>query len=125
MTPFDFIKSINQQNYQMDVLVEEQYVPYITNRNFSLFADTILQSNEMNLNGHLDKKMQYDYLFNTIAKKNRFKQWPKKTNVTPDNINLICHYYKYNTQKAKQVLSFLTDLQIELIRKKVQQGGVT
>lgn len=124
MNPFDFIKSINQHDYKMDELIEEEYIPFITNRNFSLFSDTILHANEMNLNSHIDKKMQYDYFFNSISKKNRFKQWPKKKNTTTENIDLICQYYKYNVKTAKQVLSVLTETQIELIRKKLQQGGV-
>lgn len=124
MTPFDFIKSINQHNYLIDPLVEDQFNSFLTNRNFSLFPDTILQANEMNINSHLDNKLQYDYFFNSVQKKNRFKQWPKKAKVNNENIQLICHIYKYNVQKAKQVLSVLTEQQIEMIKRKQEKGGV-
>jgi hypothetical protein len=124
MNPFDFIKSINQHEYSIDQLTENEYNPFITNRNFSLFPDTILYANLMNLNSHIDKKMQYDYYYNSIQKKNRFKKWPKKKNVSSENIELIQEIYKYNVNKAKQVLSALTESQIEMIKEKQKKGGV-
>jgi len=124
MTPFDFIKSINQHQHSIDVLTEHEYVPFITNRNFSLFPDTILQANQMNLNSHIDNRMQYDYLYNSVQKRNRFKQWPKKAKVNSDNIQLICQIYKYNVNKAKQVLLVITEQQLDMIKKQQEKGGV-
>ena len=36
------------------------------------FNDTIMLVNEMNINNHLDNKLQYDFLLNSLRKQNRF-----------------------------------------------------
>jgi hypothetical protein len=122
-TPFDFIKSINEHKYMMkDALSESEYNAFIINLGFSLFSDTIFQANEMNRLSHLDNKMQYDYLYNSIKPKKRFRKWPKKDKITGDNIRLICDMYKYNVSKAKTALSILTQEQIDIIKKQQEKG---
>ena len=61
-----------------DELWESNYSPYMVNKIFSMYKDTILYANEMNKLPHLDNKMQYDYLLNIIRSKKRFTSWPKK-----------------------------------------------
>ena len=63
MSPFDFVNSINysKKNLMVDEQSEEEYIPFLTNRALSYFPDTILYAQEMNINGHIDKKLQYNY----------------------------------------------------------------
>ena len=44
----------------------KSYPPYIINRCLSGHVDSILFANAMNLNQHLDKRLQYDFLLNTL-----------------------------------------------------------
>jgi len=124
MGPFDLIKSVNEgKDIMTDALVEHEYNAFLTNMNFSLFPDTILQSNMMNCNSHLSSKLQYKYYMNTIRPKKRFAKWPKKEKITGDNIRLIQEVYKYSVSKAKQALLILSDEQIQWIKEKQEKGG--
>ena len=55
---------INREN-------EKEYVPYIVSRCFSNFPDTIFYANELNAKIVIDRKMHYDYLFNSVRKRKR------------------------------------------------------
>ena len=123
MKPFDFINSITyKKNIAMDSTNESSYNPFITNRALSQFVDCILLSNEMNMRHHIDNKLQYDYYINRIRPKNRFKKWDKKQD--NENIELIKQYYGYNNDKASSALSILSEQQLDIIRKKLNKGGV-
>ena len=97
------------------------YPPYIINRCLSGHVDSILFANAMNLNQHLDKRLQYDFLLNTLRKRKRFTPWLKKEQV--DDLDLVKNHYDYSNEKAKIALSLLTKTQIEYIRNKHEKGG--
>jgi len=123
MKPFDFINSITyKKNIAMDSNNESGYNPFITNRALSQFVDCILLSNEMNIRHHIDNKLQYDYFINRIRSKKRFKKWDKK--LDNENIELIKEYYGYNNDKAITALSILSLQQLDIIKKKLNKGGV-
>ena len=123
MKPFDFINSITyKKNIAMDSNNESSYNPFITNRALSQFVDCILLSNEMNMRHHIDNKLQYDYYINRIRPKKRFKKWDKK--LDNENIELIKEYYDYNNDKATTALSILSLQQLDIIKKKLNKGGV-
>ena len=123
MKPFDFINSITyKKNIAMDSNNESSYNPFITNRALSQFVDCILLSNEMNMRHHIDNKLQYDYFINRIRPRKRFKKWDKK--LDNENIELIKEYYDYNNDKATTALSILSLQQLDIIKKKLNKGGV-
>ena len=123
LSPFDYIKSINKGQH-IDK-VEGDYSPWLIAYNFSLFADTVFQANQVNLLSEITPQMHYDILAKSIRPGNRFKKWPKKDKITGDNIRLIKHHYKYSTQKAVEALKILTDSQIDEIRKQQEEGGTS
>lgn len=124
MGPFDAVNSISHTKKYLleDEATEREYVPFIVNRAFSNFNDTLLLANEINKYPHLDKKLQYDFLFNSVTKRKRYSKWNKKK--TDDKVDLIAQYYKYSIEKAKSVLPLLTDEQLAIIKQKLTQGGV-
>ncbi len=124
MNPFDYVKDINfdKQYLMNDDYAESEYSPYITNKALALFPDTLFFANEMNLNPHLDKKLQHDYLFESVRKKRRFEKWPWKKGQS-DDIDLIMRIYKYNRQKAKEALSVLSEEQLIMIKKQQEKKG--
>jgi len=120
----DWLNTINQSKINIideDPDTEKQYSPYVINRCLSGFLDTILYSNEMNLCGHLDKKMQYDFFLNSIRTKKRFSPWLRKENIK--DLEVVKSYYGYSNEKAKQALSILNKEQIESIKSKLDIGG--
>ena len=123
MNPFEFLNSINttKENIMVDDIVEKQYNPFMVNRGLSYFNDTVLMANEMNLNAHLDNRLQFDFFINIVRKKKRFSKWMKPE--TFSDVEVVKGYYGYSNEKARQALSLLTKKQIELLEKKVYKGG--
>lgn len=123
MNPFDYLKSINatKKNIMVDDITESEYNAFIINRGLSFFPDTVLYANEMNLNHHLDSRLQYDFLINIIKKKKRFTKWVKPQEIA--NLEVIKEYYGYSNEKARQVIQLLTPQQLDVLRKKVSKGG--
>jgi len=120
----DWLNSINFQKNDLqdeDPIAIKQYAPYIINRCLSGFIDTIMYANEMNINNHLDGRLQYLYYLNTIRKKKRFSPWLKKDQI--NDLELVKKYYGYSNEKAKSALSLLNKEQINLIRKRLDTGG--
>ena len=121
----DWLNSINQTKKNLideDHLLESKYLPYIINRCMSGYFDCVMYANEMNINPNLDKKLQYDFYLNTLRSKKRFSPWLKKEELK--NLEIIKSYYGYSNEKAKQVLSLLTEEQITFIRRKLETGGL-
>ena len=123
LSPFDFLKSINETkaDIMLDDIDEKAYNAFIVNKGLSLFVDTIMLSNEMNINRHLENKLQYVFFINSIKKKKRFSKWPKK--ITDPRIEIIKQYYSYNTAQAEQVQCLFTQAQINEMKRSLDHGG--
>lgn len=122
---FDYVKAIQYTKEQMivDDITEKDYNPFIVIRALSMGIDTTLQANEMNLRHHLPKKLQFDFLLNSISKKKRFDKWQKAEQ--NDDLECIKQYYKYSYPKAVQALSILSRDQIDSIKRILNnKGGV-
>jgi|TARA_Y100000385_G_scaffold273802_1_gene316114 hypothetical protein len=125
MTPFDYLKAINnsKKNIIVDDLSENEYNAFMVNRGLSFFPDTVLMANEMNISHHLDSKLQFDFLINIIKKKSRFTKWSKKTNI--ENLEVIKQYYGYSNEKARSVLSLFSNDEIADLNQRISKGGRT
>lgn len=127
MNPFDFVTSINLTKKDLmvgtenDELAEKGYAPFIVNKALSYFPDTLLYANEVNRLAHIDNKLQYHYLLNSIRAQKRYSKWAKKED--SDDLELVKEYYGYSNDKAYQALSILSKDQLKLIKEKLQQGG--
>ena len=120
----DWLNSINFN--KQDLLADDptaisSYPPYIVNRCLSGNVDSILFANEMNLNPHVDKDMQYAFFLYTLRKRKRFSPWLKKEQV--DDLDLVKKHYGYSNEKAKIALTLLTKSQLEFLRKTHDMGG--
>lgn len=113
----DFLKSINDTKENLmdaDSNCERLYPPFVVNRCLSYFTDTILYSNEMNMNYHIDNKMQYDYYINSVRKRKRFSRWIKEE--SSDDLEWIKFHYNYSDIKAKEALAVLGSGGVQKIR---------
>jgi hypothetical protein len=124
VSPFDFLNSINdnKKNLFEDPQAEKDYSSFMVNRGLSYFPDTILYANEMNRNHGVAKKMQFDFLLNSIPKKRRFSKWHKK-DASEDTVKLVMKHYKYSEKRAYEVLDILTQAQVEELRRAYDTGG--
>jgi len=127
MTPFDYVNAINHNKRDLmtgsanDDLAEKSYVPFIVNKSLSYFPDTIFHANEMNKLNHLDFKLQFHYLLNSIRSQKRFAKWVKKDEL--NDLGVVKEYYGYNNERATEALSILSSKQIQIIREKLEKGG--
>jgi|TARA_B100000925_G_C21969226_1_gene457047 hypothetical protein len=121
----DWLKSINETKDNLideDPLLESKYLPYIVNRCMSGHIDALMYANEMNINSHLDKKLQYDFFLNSLRSKKRFSPWMRKEELS--NLQTVKKYYGYSDEKARQVLPLLSDEQLDIIRQRFDTGGL-
>ena len=120
----DWLYSINQSKKNMmdqDPELESSYPSWIINKCLSSFTDTVLFANEMNMNWHIDKRLQYDFFINSLRPRKRFSPWSKKESV--DYLEDIKEYYGYSYTKALEVIRILPKSDLEKIRKLLHKGG--
>ena len=120
----DYLYSINQSKKNLmdaDVDATKGYPPFIVNKCLSSHPDSILFANEMNVQNHIDKKMQYDFYINSLKPRKRFAPWLRKDEL--ENLELVKLYYGYNHSKAVAALRILTNSDLEQIKKLLDTGG--
>jgi hypothetical protein len=125
MSPFDFLKAINETKEDLirkDPLNEKDYTPYMVNKGLSYFADTVMMANEMNQHSGIPKLWQNDFFLNTISRKKRFSKWHKK-DTEGKSLQLVMEYYKYSAERAKEVMDILSPDQLKMIEEKLFKGG--
>jgi hypothetical protein len=123
--PFDYVNSIlqNKKNLIVDELTEKEYQPFLVNRTLSYHKDCILYANEMNRRHLTDKKLQYDFLLNTIRSQKRpFAKWIKTEK--NEDIECIKLYFGFSYTKACEALRLLSNEQILELKEKTSIGGV-
>ena len=123
MNPFEYCNDINygKSNIMVDDIAEKAYNAFMVNRQLSYFHDTVLMANEMNLNSHLDNRLQFDFLINIVRRRKRFSKCMKPE--TASDVEVVKEYYGYSNEKARQALTLLTPEQIIDIKQKVYKGG--
>ena len=125
MSPFDYIKEILQGKKQLivDNLTEQDYSPFLTNRSLSYHKDCIMYANEMNRRHHLDKKMQNDFLLNTVRSQKRpFAKWVKSEK--SEDLECIKTVFGFSDSKAREALSLLSKEQIQELKEQTKIGGL-
>jgi hypothetical protein len=80
-----------------------------------------MYANEMNRYHFLSKKLQYDFLLNSLRKKKRFSPWLRQDKIK--DLDYVKQYYGYSNEKAKQALRILTKEQLTFIKSKFETGG--
>ena len=121
----DYLNAINYNKTPLmdteDEEWEKKYPSFIVNKCVAPFTDTILLVNEINQLHHLDKKMQFDFLLNSLRPRKRYTPWLKAKKL--ENLQYVKEYYGYNNEKAKVALDILSDEQISAIKQKINKGG--
>ena len=126
ISPFDFIKSINEKTGNMmeiDSESERDYIPFVVNRGLSFSADTLLYANEMNCMPMTDKRMQYDYLYLSVRKRKRYDKWVKPEVLDEDLLKAVMMTYKVGNKRAVEYIRLLSEDQKTSILK--SKGGST
>ena len=121
----EYLNAINYKKENLmdseDEMWEKKYPAFIVNKCLAPFSDTIMLVNEMNRNHHLDNRLQFDFLLNTVRLKKRYAPWLKANKVK--NLEYVKEYYGYGNEKAKSALNILNDEQIKIIKNSLDKGG--
>ena len=121
----DYLNAINHTKERLmdteDEEWEKKYPPFIVNKCLSGFQDTLMLVNEINQHPHLDRKLQFDFLINSIRPRKRFTPWVKAEKL--DDLEYVKEFYGYNNEKARIALSILNDEHIATIKRKLNKGG--
>tara|TARA_Y100000590_G_C15506466_1_gene933716 strand:+ start:241 stop:636 length:396 start_codon:yes stop_codon:yes gene_type:complete len=119
---------LNAINYTKEPLLDSEdedwikkYPPFIVNKCVAPFPDTVMLVNEINQLHHLDKKLQFDFLINSLRPRKRYTPWLKAKKL--ENLQYVKEYYGYNNEKAKEALDILNDEQISAIKTRLKKGG--
>ena len=122
----EYLNAINHTKEKLldseDEEWEKKYPPFIVNKCVYPFQDTIMLVNEINQLPHLDKKLQFDFLINSIRSRKRYTPWLKAKKI--EDLQYVKEYYGYSNEKAKQALDILSDEQIATIKEKLNKGGL-
>ena len=121
----DYLNAINQTKEPLmvteDAQWEKKYPPFIVNKCVAPFPDTIMLLNEINQLPHLDSKLQFDFLINSLRPRKRYTPWLKAKKL--ENLEYVKEFYGFNNEKAKAALDILNDEQISYIKRKLYKGG--
>jgi hypothetical protein len=81
-----------------------------------------MYANEVNRRHFLDKKLQNDFLLNTVRSRKRpFAKWVKSEK--SEDIECVKLVYGLSDSKAREALRLLSDEQIQLLKEKTDTGG--
>jgi hypothetical protein len=125
MNPFDYVNAILQNKKQLivDDITEKEYNSFIVNRSLSYHKDCIMYANEMNRRHFIDKKLQNDFLLNTVRSQKRpFAKWVKTEK--SEDIECIKTIYGFSDTKARESARLLSKEQIQQLKEKTQTGGL-
>ena len=122
----EYLKSINNTKQNLmdseDKMWEKRYPSFIINK---CLAPTGMKEcllvNEMNTLHHLDNKLQYDFLLNSLRKQNRYASWMKASKTK--NLEYVKEYFGYSNEKAKSALKVLSEKDIANIKERLKKGG--
>ena len=121
----DYLNAINHTKETLldteDEEWEKKYPPFVVNKCVYPFQDTIMLVNEINQLPHVDKKLQFDFLINSLRPRKRYAPWMKAKKLK--NLEYVKEFYGYNNEKAKAALDILDDEQISAIKNKLNKGG--
>lgn len=115
---FTYVKSINKKEYMEDL---SGYNPFIINRTFAGFIDTIMLANEMNQYPGLSPYLQYQFYYYGVSKRSRFDPITKP--IEPEGLSVVQEYYGYSKQKALEVIRILSQEDILNMSKSMDKGG--
>ena len=124
-SPFDYVNAILQNKKQLivDEITEKDYAPFLVNRSLSYHKDCLMYANEMNQRHFLDKKLQFDFLLNTVRSQKRpFAKWIKSEK--SDDLECIKQVYGFSDSKAREAFRLLSKEQIQQLKEQADTGGL-
>jgi hypothetical protein len=124
LNPFEFIDAVGAS--KIDVVANsddpseaiKKYSPWLSNKHFSYFNDSVLHANEMNISHGLDPYLQYRYYLSVLPPRKRFTKWSSITD--GDSVAAVSEWYGINRRRAREAIKILPKSAVEDIVKAVK-----
>ena len=78
-------------------------------------------ANTMNCHPNLPPDVQYDFLYHTVRKAQRYGKWHKPEE--HPHLETVMKYFCYSKQKALEALKVLTQSDIKNMLEDMEKGG--
>ena len=95
------------------IAAEAAYVPWLVNRQFSYFPDSILYANEMNRYADLPNDAQFRFYHGLLPPRKRFSKWYKPEQ--DERLEAVSKWYGINKVRAGEVLKVLSKEDVDEI----------
>jgi hypothetical protein len=128
LNPFDFVNDLSQAKKDLIRSSDDReaaakaYSPFMVNRAFSYYPDTVLHANEMNRASGIDNLLQHDYYKAAVRSKKRFSKWHKAE--ADATAALVAEAYGININRAREYLSLMSREDIEAVKNITNKGGL-
>ena len=127
---FTYVGAINSgyKDAVNDAGFEAVYTPYVVNKAFSYYLDTIFIANELNKAQALcqNKAAHFNALAHTVRPRKRYSKWHKDEAARKRKTDVLSAYFNLSREKAKQVLDIFDDEQVEDMKTEMEsnRGGL-
>jgi hypothetical protein len=123
---FYWLGLINDKKMYRNVEELKQYPGFMVNKGLSYYADTVLVANQMNMNGHLGSRLQFDFMYSMIPKGKRYEKWLKPDK--EENIMAIQECYTVSRTTAREMLDQINSMSdaddvLADIMNRINRGG--
>lgn len=137
LSPFDFIGNLSGGSKSVHLLADDAayrdaaappdsngsaYTPFMINRGFSYFNDSVFLANEMNRHASLPSRMQYDFYRNTLRQRKRFSKWSKAPSDSAD-VTVVAQAYGVSKREARLYIKLLSESDLSALKIRQSYGG--
>lgn len=125
LSPFDITKTINMKSGRL--ITDNSYTPFVINKIFSNTRDSIMYANYANqFTSNTDTQLAYDFYYHGLPKASRFGKWNKPPKEDDEDvIEYVQDYFKYNRQKAIDVIACFSEDVIKEIKDDIKHMNKT
>lgn len=122
VSAFDFLNDLTKdKTYLFNEMNRSAYSPFFINRGMSQHMDCIFIAEAVNKMPHVDKELQHDFYFYSLAARKRYGKWAKAEE--DDDVDTVMKAYKVNRVHARQYLNLMSQEQLEELKNRTRVGG--
>ena len=123
VSPFEFVNAINgnkENLFETKGYADSDYNPFIVNRQFSYFPDTIFIANEANRLNNTPSRSLFDFYRFMVDPRKRYAKWGKP--VKHENIEILMKTYDISLNKALDIVELFSKEELKKLSE-ICYGG--
>ncbi len=123
---FDWLNNIlkSHDDLMVDADAIKSYDPRLMNRWLAQNKDCVAVAALASKLNIVDKRMHYDFVRLAVRKRNRYTKWVKKSPEPKTSfVKVVMEYHNVGKVEAEELISLLTDDQLNELASRVDIGG--